>query len=136
SCSLILSSVCVLLCVLFFCTRFRSLLSCVSFSFIGTAPTETYTLSLHDALPISRPATSGRSQDRPDATRNRPQRATGTGENSLRSEEHTSELQSRFDLVCRLLLEKKKRKRKREAERRKSRKYNVRMSEQIRRGEL
>src|SRR5207249_12261911 len=39
-------------------------------------------------------------------------RRTGGGEDSIRSEEHTSELQSRFDLVCRLLLEKKKKKKK------------------------
>src|SRR5207249_11384765 len=85
--------------------------------------TATYTLSLHDALPIyeslllpdldqllqvflrirdfglrprrlEQPADAGRNQDR---------------ESERRSEEHTSELQSRFELVCRLLLEKKKR---------------------------
>src|SRR5690349_23568339 len=87
-----------------------------------TATTATYTLSLHDALPIStepvdgnanrhggllvegqwaRRSSSRRSAD-PIAAR-----AAGT-----RSEEHTSELQSRRDLVCRLLLEKKKRRNK------------------------
>src|SRR5437868_12279320 len=74
------------------------------------APTAPYTLSLHDALPISpapsiRPppcARSGRNHGGPPWLR--PERAQG------RSEEHTSELQSRFDLVCRLLLEKKKKK--------------------------
>src|SRR5206468_8328772 len=75
-----------------------------------TRPTEIYTLSLHDALPIwaERPARhlvlhrrqSRRSEPVPGTDRSVP----GTG----RSEEHTSELQSRSDLVCRLLLEKKK----------------------------
>src|SRR6185312_17565397 len=70
------------------------------FFFNDTATTEIYTLSLHDALPISScRRCSGRW----------PTRATGTC--STRSEEHTSELQSRSDLVCRLLLEKKKKKR-------------------------
>src|SRR2546421_12853585 len=73
------------------------------FFFNDTATTEIYTLSLHDALPISsRPGTAP--QRRPRRRRERPRsRAT-------RSEEHTSELQSRSDLVCRLLLEKKKNK--------------------------
>src|SRR6266536_2192962 len=71
-----------------------------SFFFNDTATTETYTLSLHDALPIS--GRSGRRWRfrRPPA----PRAHRGPG----RSEEHTSELQSRVDLVCRLLLEKKK----------------------------
>src|SRR5207248_11767193 len=62
------------------------------------APPEVYTLSLHDALPISLP---GRAADSP---------GTGCAARQvpgLRSEEHTSELQSPYDLVCRLLLEKK-----------------------------
>src|SRR6266496_6802085 len=67
------------------------------FFFNDTATTEIYTLSLHDALPISTPARS------PVGT---PSCATAWP--PLRSEEHTSELQSRRDLVCRLLLEKKK----------------------------
>src|SRR6266849_10558502 len=66
------------------------------FFFNDTATTEIYTLSLHDALPIWSPRS-------PPAT---------TWSSSTcswnRSEEHTSELQSRVDLVCRLLLEKKK----------------------------
>src|SRR5260221_1235571 len=76
------------------------------FFFNDTATTEIYTLSLHDALPISR------------------RRSTATWTSGLgiaidiftsvsdgsRSEEHTSELQSHSDLVCRLLLEKKKKK--------------------------
>src|SRR5215510_16565754 len=66
------------------------------FFFNDTATTEIYTLSLHDALPIS--GTS--------PPRKRPSRPCGP--HSRRSEEHTSELQSRGHLVCRLLLEKKK----------------------------
>src|SRR5258706_3011935 len=78
------------------------------FFFNDTATTEIYTLSLHDALPISRA---------PDAPR---QALVGGLEHGiarrledglvdrLRSEEHTSELQSLTNLVCRLLLEKKK----------------------------
>src|SRR5437868_12281152 len=75
------------------------------FFFKDTAPTEIYTLSLHDALPIWPPATSSSAPSGP---------ATSAASSDLgppakcRSEEHTSELQSRFDLVCRLLLEKKK----------------------------
>src|SRR5437867_13216714 len=81
------------------------LLSFFFFFFNDTATTEIYTLSLHDALPISK--TMARA---------------GSGTVSIfeitsvfafhvckiRSEEHTSELQSPYDLVCRLLLEKKK----------------------------
>src|SRR5476649_3105893 len=68
--------------------------------FNDTATTEIYTLSLHDALPISRsrcstPFTSG------------PPAALPTSPCWFRSEEHTSALQSHSDLVCRLLLEKK-----------------------------
>src|SRR5271167_5249646 len=68
------------------------------FFFNDTATTEIYTLSLHDALPISFRSLFGV-----------PGTLTmhvfhGSGK---RSEEHTSELQSRFDIVCRLLLEKK-----------------------------
>src|SRR2546428_8279271 len=74
------------------------------FFFNDTATTEIYTLSLHDALPISSGATM-------------PARAPPSmvmlhtvmrPSIESRSEEHTSELQSRSDLVCRLLLEKKK----------------------------
>src|SRR2546430_4264630 len=73
------------------------------FFFNDTATTEIYTLSLHDALPIC----SHRSSCRPPAaTREGPNRARP---GSRRSEEHTSELQSQSNLVCRLLLEKKKR---------------------------
>src|SRR5258706_8756813 len=102
------------------------------FFFNDTATTEIYTLSLHDALPIScptsapckrwyRPAPSAR----PSPARPRPAMAAGRlircaygcrDQHSgfsiqgkrMRSEEHTSELQSLTNLVCRLLLEKKK----------------------------
>src|SRR5215203_7307337 len=70
----------------------------VFFFFNDTATTEIYTLSLHDALPI--PTRSAR------RTSTRP--ASGWRRSCARSEEHTSELQSRQYLVCRLLLEKKK----------------------------
>src|SRR5690349_24539549 len=71
------------------------------FFFNDTATTEIYTLSLHDALPIS----ALRAFRRPFRRHIRPRSwSSRTG----RSEEHTSELQSRRDLVCRLLLEKKK----------------------------
>src|SRR5215211_9222267 len=73
------------------------------FFFNDTATTEIYTLSLHDALPICRPDLVDR------------ELAEAVGRHALiadpqrdRSEEHTSELQSHSDLVCRLLLEKKK----------------------------
>src|SRR5207249_12304759 len=106
------------------------------FSLFTPPPTPApYTLSLHDALPISR-ARRRRARDRavrPRGSRVRP-RDRGRIEASRappprpvqrlqrarccypcprpgRSEEHTSELQSRFDLVCRLLLEKKKKER-------------------------
>src|SRR5206468_12414859 len=73
------------------------------FFFNDPATTEIYTLSLHDALPIS--ARTGHHQCRRWLV---PSRSRGTGSRGRRSEEHTSELQSRSDLVCRLLLEKKK----------------------------
>src|SRR3989304_5805129 len=68
------------------------------FFFNDTATTEIYTLSLHDALPIwlSLPCISHHLQRHHRSHHYRP-----------RSEEHTSELQSRLHLVCRLLLEKK-----------------------------
>src|SRR5437870_9736716 len=73
------------------------------FFFNDTATTEIYTLSLHDALPIFRSGScrTGRGFQ-PAAFRQAP--------HGSRSEEHTSELQSRGHLVCRLLLEKKKKK--------------------------
>src|SRR5436305_12035877 len=77
------------------------------FFFNGPATTEIYTLSLHDALPIWRSPRSG-----PGSTAARPGPTTAPRPRSRRrrSEEHTSELQSRPHLVCRLLLEKKKNK--------------------------
>src|SRR2546430_12666672 len=88
------------------------------FFFNDTATTEIYTLSLHDALPIC----ARRSAERASRRRGRGggQRgcAVAGGDGGLhrsvrhggaqRSEEHTSELQSQSNLVCRLLLEKKK----------------------------
>src|SRR2546422_4543373 len=91
------------------------------FFFNDTATTEIYTLSLHDALPIS----NGRARSRrwhrtsacqPACETDRDQPAGLAPERiaryfpARRSEEHTSELQSRLHLVCRLLLEKKKKK--------------------------
>src|SRR5215469_18639648 len=73
------------------------------FFFNDTATTEIYTLSLHDALPISPMLRTRRSV----SARSRPSRSMASWI-MPRSEEHTSELQSRRDLVCRLLLEKKK----------------------------
>src|SRR2546430_6221193 len=76
------------------------------FFFNDTATTEIYTLSLHDALPIS---------ERDSMLGARALRCLVTGGAGFigshvaeRSEEHTSELQSQSNLVCRLLLEKKK----------------------------
>src|SRR5207248_8414435 len=84
------------------------------FFFTDTATTEIYTLSLHDALPISS-RDHGGGGGHPDrhGSRRLMGRAGGSelgrpGDHALRSEEHTSELQSPYDLVCRLLLEKKK----------------------------
>src|SRR5687767_15494036 len=79
------------------------------FFFNGTATTEIYTLSLHDALPISRlaadaPAPEPGVADRQSHAHRKPRPAA-----PARSEEHTSELQSLAYLVCRLLLEKKNR---------------------------
>src|SRR5204863_9444498 len=91
--------------------------------FTDTATTQLYTLSLHDALPIwprirrrhreddHAPSPAGTSRAEPgpreDGRRPRAEKLQRVQE-SGRSEEHTSELQSRRDLVCRLLLEKKK----------------------------
>src|SRR5205809_4866528 len=73
----------------------------VTFFFTAPPPAELYTLSLHDALPIS-PL-----DDRLHVARLVSPKALGHArEDLLRSEEHTSELQSRLQLVCRLLLEK------------------------------
>src|SRR5947208_15248575 len=74
------------------------------FFFNDTATTELYTLSLHDALPILR---GGLLRLR--GTRQHTRDLRGAEITRMRSEEHTSELQSPDHLVCRLLLEKKKR---------------------------
>src|SRR2546422_3268653 len=84
------------------------------FFFNDTATTEIYTLSLHDALPICRPGARAAATlrlDRGRPARRAPRGPGGgpTGARPGRSEEHTSELQSRLHLVCRLLLEKKNR---------------------------
>src|SRR5207244_11400003 len=78
----------------------------------ATATTEIYTLSLHDALPISARRLGGRyaragSRIERCAGRHRARRDRESAA-AVRSEEHTSELQSPDHLVCRLLLEKKK----------------------------
>src|SRR5689334_23821429 len=87
----------------FYFTLSSSFSSSFFFFFNDTATTEIYTLSLHDALPISISGASSwpRASPRP-----------AWRMSSTRSEEHTSELQSQFHLVCRLLLEKKKKKKK------------------------
>src|SRR3712207_9288821 len=93
------------------CTR-------VFFFFNDTATTEIYTLSLHDALPICTEI-SGMTMKKPPHMKNvsaritiSPRRCAASLKECcvciFRSEEHTSELQSRQYLVCRLLLEKKK----------------------------
>src|SRR3712207_7697285 len=89
----------------------------IVFFFNDTATTEIYTLALHDALPIcSRPAPPSRAmasilvppRSMPMASRRRSSAMSpGSPPAGRRSEEHTSELQSRQYLVCRLLLEKK-----------------------------
>src|SRR2546422_6914182 len=100
-------------------------MTCLSFFFFNdTATTEIYTLSLHDALPISvsgsrtlagvprarcRRCYEGRSRPPRVPTPRRTQLPRRLADHG-RSEEHTSELQSRLHLVCRLLLEKKKKK--------------------------
>src|SRR5258708_40005936 len=76
---------------------------CSSFFFFNdTATTEIYTLSLHDALPICATAVAHQRAAHTVSA------GAGRHRAGLRSEEHTSELQSPDHLVCRLLLEKKK----------------------------
>src|SRR5260370_16985284 len=87
-------------------TETKTIAKPLIFFFNDTATTEIYTLSLHDALPIS--------GDLRDVYRVTVQLNDGSTRvfdyqnNPQRSEEHTSELQSHLNLVCRLLLEKKK----------------------------
>src|SRR5260221_6679154 len=91
---------------------FPLLASTLFFFFNDTATTEIYTLSLHDALPILHDATRADDSSAADSFE---VMVLGAGISGLvsasvllkRSEEHTSELQSHSDLVCRLLLEKK-----------------------------
>src|SRR5699024_12398136 len=102
------------------------------YSFLGSHPHERFTLSLHDALPISednvtscamqafiagyceisliKSVSERRNYFEPGTDEYYNRKANTSSVNTIgnRSEEHTSELQSRFDLVCRLLLEKKK----------------------------
>src|SRR5215211_9320163 len=90
----------------------RVTLLCLSFAsffffFNDTATTEIYTLSLHDALP-SWPSASSAVGRRPGGWPIRVSARSSGSASRPRSEEHTSELQSHSDLVCRLLLEKKK----------------------------
>src|SRR5574342_1423575 len=89
------------------------------FFFNDTATTEIYTLSLHDALPISGP-TGGRCSS-PCA------RSARAGAASPRSEEHTSELQSPPISYAVFCLKKKKKKRKKQIRKRKERKRNKRL---------
>src|SRR2546426_5801255 len=84
------------------------LLSYLFFFFNDTATTEIYTLSLHDALPISPIRRWSPSTARSRQGRSQLSKAAGGTLCDTRSEEHTSELQSPCNLVCRLLLEKKK----------------------------
>src|SRR5258708_35550896 len=100
------------------CLLFTSAILCFFFFFFNdTATTEIYTLSLHDALPISwttemsiLPAIRSLTirDDKGSVGRETVRLVRVEGSVKLRSEEHTSELQSPDHLVCRLLLEKKK----------------------------
>src|SRR5688572_32693366 len=88
------------------------------FFLMDTATTAIYTLSLHDALPISQEVREGEGDAGHDAGHDDPEHgpaelvapegAEAPSGATSRSEEHTSELQSQSNLVCRLLLEKKK----------------------------
>src|SRR2546427_3315145 len=85
------------------------------FFFNDTATTEIYTLSLHDALPICSSSACSKASTTacgiPRSARPSTPRSTSSRSRvpaATRSEEHTSELQSQSNLVCRLLLEKKK----------------------------
>src|SRR6266702_8987740 len=85
-----------------FLLSLRIFFSIFFFFFNDTATTEIYTLSLHDALPISGDLVRGWRPPLPRLAHH------GKRRGHRRSEEHTSELQSRGHLVCRLLLAKKK----------------------------
>src|SRR5437762_10108011 len=91
----------------------RRLTRSTFFFFNNTPTTQIYTLSLHDALPISWGSKTRKASSATTWCRTaRPSRCGGASgrRRSSRSEEHTSELQSPMYLVCRLLLEKKKKK--------------------------
>src|SRR2546422_5742881 len=102
------------------------MISVFFFFFNDTATTEIYTLSLHDALPIfsahlegvevrlqgDRVLLNGRDVTAAIRTARISGLTSRLTRHAIRSEEHTSELQSRLHLVCRLLLEKKKKKQK------------------------
>src|SRR5207248_9656457 len=97
------------------CSSRRVHLDSLLFSFNASPTTQIYTLSLHDALPISLGLSTWRSPAEcrtPSGTTVRTGSASPARRmhalSAARSEEHTSELQSPYDLVCRLLLEKKK----------------------------
>src|SRR5688572_32321573 len=80
------------------------------FFFNDTATTEIYTLSLHDALPILSTCSTCSASSTNAVTPSVVSCADSAMPSVPRSEEHTSELQSQSNLVCRLLLEKKKKK--------------------------
>src|SRR5207248_11500191 len=92
------------------------LISTTFFLFNATSTTHIYTLSLHDALPISHQRSANETQEDWAKLKHRLYSTDflipGPILKALRSEEHTFELQSPYDLVCRLLLEKKKKKKK------------------------
>src|SRR5687768_18506500 len=97
------------------CRSHRIQRACNPFFFSGSSTPEIYTLSLHDALPIyspRSPGVSGGPMSRVLSTLLAfaflAQALPSSAQTGDRSEEHTSELQSRLHIVCRLLLEKKK----------------------------
>src|SRR5689334_24705159 len=98
-------------CYFIFLCDFSFFLLFFFFFFNDTATTEIYTLSLHDALPICIDGPHTGPEPIQCNVGILPVAATATA-NIARSEEHTSELQSQFHLVCRLLLEKKKKNKK------------------------
>src|SRR2546430_16958469 len=89
------------------CNDVRPSTLSVLFFFNDTATTEIYTLSLHDALPISARIRAAGPPHRTTISKSF-LRTEWRPTSDSRSEEHTSELQSQSNLVCRLLLEKKK----------------------------
>src|SRR5687767_16036629 len=96
----------------YFCYMYCHTICFLFFFFNDTATTEIYTLSLHDALPISQGIDDVQMSPLESRSRSVTVNNTFISCKRLRSEEHTSELQSLAYLVCRLLLEKKKKKKK------------------------